>query len=88
MDLLTPFFPSTEDIKLSGFVSYVGFSSMEVSILVETCPEGSKAAIQKSIANRKLGNWPHGLFEKKHGNPILVAKFTMVLKYLNAKLEP
>lgn len=80
ISLLTPYFVSGKDIKLSGFVSYVGKSSMEVSLRIEVCEEGVEAAIEKSIADRKKGCWPVDLFGKQTGETIILAKFTMVYK--------
>ena len=83
IDLLTPSFPSTQDIKLSGHVSYVGKSSMEITITVETCLEGSEVAIERSIKDRKSGVWPKELFDKKTttgSKQIMLAKFTMVAR--------
>ncbi|KAI9201924.1 HotDog domain-containing protein [Polychytrium aggregatum] len=52
--------PTEQDIKLSGHVTYVGTSSMEVSIAIRTIPEDSD--------------------NEAEGDPILVAKFTMVAR--------
>ncbi|KAJ3417340.1 Acyl-coenzyme A thioesterase 9, mitochondrial [Chytridiales sp. JEL 0842] len=67
--------PVDQDISLSGHVTYVGNSSMEVSITMETVPENvsidkSKEPLAKTIAE----------LNKRRGKPILAAKFTMVAR--------
>ena len=51
---------------------------MEISITVETCPEGINTALEKTNELRKQRKWPENIFNKRTGKPILVAKFTMV----------
>ncbi|KAJ3292930.1 Acyl-coenzyme A thioesterase 9, mitochondrial [Borealophlyctis nickersoniae] len=64
--------PPDQDIKLSGHVSYVGKSSMEVSLTVETVPEGVGSL--EEDGPQKSGP------EHKKGDVILTAKFTMVAR--------
>ncbi|KAI8927922.1 HotDog domain-containing protein [Entophlyctis helioformis] len=33
--------PTDQDVKMSGFVTYVGSSSIEISLTMETCPNGA-----------------------------------------------
>lgn len=68
--------PTTVDIRISGFVSFVGHSSMEITINLETCPEGAPIALERS---RQLkDNWPNQDVLQSTGDKILVANFTFV----------
>ncbi|KAI8801508.1 HotDog domain-containing protein [Cladochytrium replicatum] len=69
IDLLSPI-PPDVDVRLSGYVSYVGSSSMEVSLSMETVPGG--------IVPTEDGFTMINPEEK--GVPILAAKFTMVAR--------
>ncbi|KAJ3087020.1 Acyl-coenzyme A thioesterase 9, mitochondrial [Quaeritorhiza haematococci] len=84
--------PPDQDIRLAGFVTYVGKSSMEISITVETVPEGAVKAIQAAEAADEAGeNVANGGIKVPHnflnmikgtraGKQILAAKFTMVAR--------
>ena len=67
-------FPIDKDIKLSGFVSFVGTSSMEVSILVEALDEASP------LAGQEKTGYDASLIKRK-SSKILTAKFIMVICY-------
>ncbi|KAJ3217906.1 Acyl-coenzyme A thioesterase 9, mitochondrial [Dinochytrium kinnereticum] len=69
--------PVDKDICLSGCVTYVGTSSMEISLKMETLPDGISPAelFTKSAAERV------SMFATSPGvKPILAAKFTMVAR--------
>ncbi|KAJ3211219.1 Acyl-coenzyme A thioesterase 9, mitochondrial [Clydaea vesicula] len=70
--------PTTDDIKICGFVSYVGRSSMEISIFMEIVPEGYAAVMEKKVSNEKQFPWIHR--GKDRENVLLSAKFTMVAR--------
>jgi hypothetical protein len=70
--------PVDEDVRLWGFVSFVGTSSMEISITVETILEGANQALVNSEKLQENDNWPPNFLDKK-SDPILTAKFTMVV---------
>ena len=61
--------PPDQDIKMSGFVTYVGTSSLEVSITVDALPRGAPPIDSTEV--------PVDI----ECNPILAAKFTMVARY-------
>ncbi|KAI8904755.1 HotDog domain-containing protein [Gorgonomyces haynaldii] len=65
--------PTDIDVQLSGHVTYVGQSSMEVSLQMMTCPEGSPPEEEEGYGMEA--------FDKprpKGGKTILNAKFIMV----------
>ncbi|KAJ3274573.1 hypothetical protein HDV01_002415 [Terramyces sp. JEL0728] len=64
-------FPIDKDIKLSGFVTFVGSSSMEISIVVEALPEAAPEPGKEGVG------YEASLVDRK-GVPILTAKFIMV----------
>ncbi|KAJ3315298.1 hypothetical protein HDV04_003691 [Boothiomyces sp. JEL0838] len=64
-------FPIDKDIKLSGFVTFVGTSSMEISIVVEALPEAAPAPGEEGIGYAAS-------LVNRNGLAILTAKFIMV----------
>jgi acyl-coenzyme A thioesterase 9 len=62
--------PSNSDIRMSGQVNFVGRSSMEITIIVDTVPDGFKADGQN--------NGYDASFVETKGDLILSAEFTMV----------
>ena len=80
IELLKSAIPSDEDLRLSGFVSYVGSSSMEVSICVETVPEGVQEALKTSDTRREGLLNVDPITQANNPNLLLLAKFTMVAR--------
>jgi acyl-coenzyme A thioesterase 9 len=71
--------PVDQDVRLWGFVSYVGTSSMEISITVEPVPEGANQALENAEKLQENDHWPPNFLESEKSNAILTAKFTMVI---------
>ncbi|TPX72908.1 hypothetical protein SpCBS45565_g00278 [Spizellomyces sp. 'palustris'] len=67
--------PPDEDIRISGHVTWVGTSSMEVSCWVETVPEGAPKSGQSAF-----GVGQPSADQRVPGKPILAAKFSMVAR--------
>lgn len=70
------------DLRLSGFVSFVGNSSMEVSIYVEAVPEGYQEAMKQDEELRLDPQWKTSILKSRNEpNPhrIILAKFLMVI---------
>ncbi|KAI9101336.1 HotDog domain-containing protein [Phlyctochytrium arcticum] len=67
--------PADQDVRISGHVTWVGKSSMEVSCWVEAVPEGIVTSGKAAVV---IG----GPSQEKipAGNPILAAKFSMVAR--------
>jgi acyl-coenzyme A thioesterase 9 len=66
-------------VKISGFVSYVGKSSMEISIeLVELVDETPDEILTRTKALHEKKVWPNIDVIKASPDPILTARFTMV----------
>ncbi|TPX31854.1 hypothetical protein SmJEL517_g04913 [Synchytrium microbalum] len=61
--------PPDQDIRMSGFVTFVGSSSLEVSITVDSLPTGAPPPGSENV-----------LPENIESNPILAAKFIMVAR--------
>ncbi|KAJ3296417.1 Acyl-coenzyme A thioesterase 9, mitochondrial [Blyttiomyces sp. JEL0837] len=72
--------PVNEDVCMSGMVTCtlmnVGTSSMEISITMETVPDGAP----REVLEGKYVSGPTAKSDRKHGTPILAAKFTMVAR--------
>ncbi len=83
ISLLHETVPADHDLRLSGFVSFVGASSMEVSIFVEAVPEGYKAAMDTINTARKSPDWSTLIIKERNHlkeTTILKAKFLMVAR--------
>ncbi|KAJ8324200.1 hypothetical protein QVD99_008530 [Batrachochytrium dendrobatidis] len=65
--------PTTMDVKMSGFVTYVGNSSLEVSITMETCPDQAPPPGTEGFGYDAAMAPKHASSER-----ILTAKFIMV----------
>ncbi|KAI9481151.1 MAG: HotDog domain-containing protein [Benjaminiella poitrasii] len=70
MELLMP--NSVEDLKLSGHVAYVGKSSMEVFVKIETMPQYDSRIVESSPFP------PQDFLTEPTPNTVLFARFTMV----------
>lgn len=77
IDLLEPI-TASEDVRLSGFVTSVGTSSMEVSIIMEIVPEGVEAALAHSNSRQQPPTLEEWVEARKSSRTLLAAKFTMV----------
>ncbi|KAJ3014085.1 Acyl-coenzyme A thioesterase 9, mitochondrial [Thoreauomyces humboldtii] len=81
IDLLKPI-PTDQDVRMSGHVTWVGSSSMEVSVWLETviggAPKSSSEGEAQAGAAYGLGQT--AAERRVPGEPILAAKFTMVAR--------
>ncbi|TPX58243.1 hypothetical protein PhCBS80983_g03271 [Powellomyces hirtus] len=75
IDLLQPI-PTDQDIRMSGHVTWVGNSSMEVSCWVETVPNHDP----QSSSSATFGLGTAAAERRVPGEPILAAKFSMVAR--------
>eukprot|EP00842_Homolaphlyctis_polyrhiza_P001636 jgi/Hompol1/2473/HPOL_000092-RA len=79
--------PSDRDVKLSGFVTYVGASSLEISLSMETCPDNAPPPGSERFGYEASFATNHPESEK-----ILTAKFIMAttcnLATLQVALDP
>ncbi len=86
IELMKPEITSEFDLRLSGFVSYVGHSSMEVLIILEACPEGYEKAKENTINEKKNMSdleWKRkNLRDRgiKDQDTIMMARFMMVAR--------
>ena len=65
-----------QDVKLSGHVTYVGKSSMEVMIQLEKCNGAAPLEGDEQVGSSKSS------FLNKSSHTLMTAKFIMVLNYL------
>ena len=74
--------PTNADVRISGYVSHVGSSSMEISIVMHRLPDAltPDGEIQKTKELLERNEWPNpGVIDDSGmDDPILTARFTMV----------